>query len=253
MAEYSHLQHIYKSIKENYKNWFVMIISCIIMSYKTSIFYGAIQYISCIFWVYVAHVIAHEPLGFFLNRAHIYHHENTDWISHLIQVGVELSASFGPVMLLYYFIDMDKQHKLVDPYIYLTFFLFYTSTHNINYGMLKVNQVHYNHHLDYSVNYGPDICDIIFKTKYPYDGIENTDHYIPNIILSTMVSYFFKIYYNQSNHKTQIKKLLVVTYFSVLSIVGYFTLKQSIIDLHKLSEKEINLFIGKINNIKSLL
>ena len=253
MSEYSHIGHIFNSIIINHKSWFVLLISCIIMSYRTSIFYGWIQYILCIFWAYIAHRMAHEPIGFFLNRAHIYHHEHTDWISHAIQVCVELCASFGPVILLYYFIDLEQDHYLVDPYIYLLFFIFYTSTHNINYGLLKVNDVHYKHHLNYSVNYGPDICDIIFKTKYPLNGVENTDHYIPNIIIATIISYFFKIYYLNSNNKVLLKKLFATIYLGFSFVVGYFTTKKTFMDIQELSDNEIRLFITEIYKIKSKL
>mgnify|MGYP001196655951 CR=1 FL=1 len=253
MSDYSHMNHIIKSITSNYKSWFTLVISCIIMSYKTSIFYGWIQYILCILWAYIAHRMAHEPIGFFLNRAHIYHHEHTDWISHAIQVCVELCASFGPVILLYYFIDLEKNHYLVDPYIFLLFFIFYTSTHNINYGLLKVNDVHYKHHLDYSVNYGPDICDILFKTKYPHDGVENTDHYIPNILAATLFSYLFKIYYTNSNNKKLLKDIFASIYIGFSGIVGYFTTKKTFMDITKLSTDEIELFVFEISQIKSKL
>lgn len=253
MSDYSHMNHIIKSITINYKSWFTLVISCIIMSYKTSIFYGWIQYILCILWAYIAHRMAHEPIGFFLNRAHIYHHEHTDWISHAIQVCVELCASFGPVILLYYFIDLEKNHYLVDPYIFLLFFIFYTSTHNVNYGLLKVNDVHYKHHLDYSVNYGPDICDILFKTKYPHDGVENTDHYIPNILVATLFSYLFKIYYTNSNNKKLLKDIFASIYIGFSGIVGYFTIKKTFMDITKVSNDEITLFINEISQIKSKL
>ena len=42
---------------------------------------------------------------------------------------------------------------------------------------------------------GPDICDILFNTKYDAENsIENTDHYINNIILFTLVVLLIKKY-----------------------------------------------------------
>ena len=41
-------------------------------------------------------------------------------------------------------------------------------------------------------NNGPDLCDIMFGTKHPDDAIENTDHYIPNVIIMTICILFLK-------------------------------------------------------------
>lgn len=248
-----YLHHIQTSLITNYKSWSVLFLSCIITSYQssTSIFFGWIQFLVCILFVYGAHRIAHEPIGFFLNRAHIYHHEHADWMSHAIQVCVEIAAGFSPVFLLYYLIDLPYTIPLVDPYIFLLFSVFYTSVHNVNYGQLHVNKVHAKHHADYSVNYGPDICDIIFKTKFPPNEVENTDHYIPNILVATIVTTVFRYFYEKSNktQKTTVKKILTYLYICVCSVVMYFTVKKTALDLLKLEEKELHIFQQRIDMI----
>jgi hypothetical protein len=246
MSEY--ISHILRSIVVNYKSWFVLFISCLIIC-RQNIVLGFIQYILCIFYAYLAHRAAHEPIGFFFNRAHIYHHEHTNWMSHAIQVCVELAASFSPIFILYYILDLKHSIFPFYPYVFLLFIIFYTSTHNINYGQLHVNKVHAKHHADYSVNYGPDICDIVFGTKYPKGTVENTDHYIPNIIVATIFTYFFREYYENLTDKQSAKKQYVILYAIICFIVSYFTTKQSIIDLERLSIKELKEFNDNINSL----
>lgn len=244
------IHHISRSLKLNYKSWLIMFISCIIICYNyISFINGWAQYLLCTFYCYLAHRLSHEPLGFFINRAHIYHHEHTDWMSHAIQVCVEITASFSPLVLLYYILDLPTSVFLVDPYIFFLFWIFYTTVHNINYGYFRVNQVHAKHHDDYSVNYGPDICDIVFGTKYPVDGVENTDHYIPNIIAATFITYIFRHFYERSPHKRMVKNVLFRVYVSVCFVVGFFTTKKTFMDIKKMTDDEVVLFNRKIQEI----
>lgn len=247
----NHLNHILRSLTINYKNWFVLFISCVIMCHKTSIIWGCIAYILCIFYAYFAHRIAHEPAGFFLNRAHIYHHEHTDWLSHAIQVCVELAASYSPIVYFYYYLNMENSLFLCDPYIFMFFSIFYTSTHNVNYGMFSVNKVHAKHHEDYTVNYGPDICDIIFRTKYPENAVENTDHYIPNAIVATIITVGFRYMYERldGNKQHLLKHFLFKLYVLIYFIVIYFTMKQTIIDVNKMRERDMNEFESRITEL----
>lgn len=243
-----YFQHITKSIQINYKMWIVFLISCFLLSPNYNYIKGFIIYIVCMLQAYWAHRVAHHYLFFFFNRAHLYHHENTDAMSHIVQVAIEIAAVYLPFMILYL---LNVKHYIfpLDPYIFIMFSFFYTSVHNINYGQFHVNQVHYKHHLNYEVNYGPDICDIIFKTKYPTDGIENTDHYIPNIIVSTIIALACKYFYNNSNKKEDIKIYLFIAYMYVASFVGFYTIKQSIIDIKKYFQFEYDSFNTKLLNI----
>jgi len=230
MSEY--IGRILKSITINYKSWIVLLLSSIII-YREHIFLGFIQYIICIFLIYFAHKLSHDPIAFFVNRAHIYHHEHANWLSHVVQVCIELIAGFSPIVLLYYFLDLKQTIFPFDPYIILLFTIFYITTHNVNYGHFHVNNVHRKHHLDYSVNYGPDICDIIFETKSPKDELENTDHYIPNIIFATLFTYYFKQFYESLEDKQYAINIFISLYGILCIIVGYFTIKQTVLELQR--------------------
>ena len=71
--------------------------------------------------------------------------------------------------------------------------LFYCSVHNVNYSIFKVNKVHSLHHKEVNVNFGPDVCDVLFGTKhYSENSVENTNHYVPNILIITGIVIILK-------------------------------------------------------------
>ncbi len=61
----------------------------------------------------------------------------------------------------------------------------YATIHNINYNIIKPT-CHIDHHKDDKTNYGIDIYDIIFGTKYNWDDLENYNHYSINMIIITI-------------------------------------------------------------------
>jgi hypothetical protein len=71
--------------------------------------------------------------------------------------------------------------------------LLYASVHNINYILLGCDQ-HTKHHIDPKTNYGIDTLDILFDTKYDINNIENINHGAINMIVITLIIWYFKIY-----------------------------------------------------------
>jgi hypothetical protein len=75
----------------------------------------------------------------------------------------------------------------------------YITVHNINYSIVRVNNVHRMHHGDVHYNHGPDVCDILFGTKHPSETtVENTDHYIPNILFGFVFLYGIQYLWNNN-------------------------------------------------------
>ena len=70
--------------------------------------------------------------------------------------------------------------------------LMYPTVHLINYDIIKC-KVHQKHHFDKHTNYGIDIWDILFNTKYQGDNsdIEDINHYSINIIAITALMVFY--------------------------------------------------------------
>ena len=60
--------------------------------------------------------------------------------------------------------------------------ILYTTVNNINYEIIHPTE-HINHHLNPNTNFGIDILDIIFDTKYEEEGFELMHHAVINIII----------------------------------------------------------------------
>jgi hypothetical protein len=99
----------------------------------------------------------------------------------------------------------------LDEWIILFFVLFYTTIHNINYGRFRVNNVHSLHHKNYFTNLGPDFCDVIFGTKNPLnETVENTNHYIPNVIILTAIILCLQYFYLNETFKNIFDKFICI-------------------------------------------
>jgi hypothetical protein len=73
-------------------------------------------------------------------------------------------------------------NNCIDMRIILLWALMYATAHNINYAFLKPT-AHRDHHLREDTNYGLDVADIIFDTKYDLNDIENHNHISINLII----------------------------------------------------------------------
>jgi hypothetical protein len=177
--------NIVNVFKKNWLSWTILIISIFIISYP-NLFMGYFTFFILLILAYFSHYYSHCYRNIF-TIIHNYHHENNNFFSYFSQIILELSV--GGIFLPFYYLEYD----LFDIWIIVLFTFFYTTIHNINYGQLRVNDVHYKHHNNIFCNIGPDICDVIFSTKCETDtDVENTNHYIPNIIIVTMIIFLFK-------------------------------------------------------------
>jgi len=177
---------VVNSLKENAPSWILLLSTISIISYP-NIFLGIFTFMVFIFIAYFFHVVAHVHKNIF-SIVHHYHHENDNFFSHFIQILLELSIPY-PFVIVSYFFGV----KILDPWIILYFMLFYCSVHNVNYSIFKVNGVHRLHHTEVNLNFGPDVCDVMFGTKHTSeDRVENTNHYIPNIIIITFIVLILK-------------------------------------------------------------
>jgi hypothetical protein len=177
---------VINNLKENAPSWVLILATVSIISYP-NILLGIITFFVFLFIAYFYHVVAHVHKNIF-SIVHHYHHENDNFFSHFIQIMLELSIPYPFVMLSYFF-----GINILDPWVIIYFMLFYCSVHNINYSIFKVNGVHRLHHTEVNLNFGPDICDVMFGTKHSSeDCVENTNHYIPNIIIITGVVFILK-------------------------------------------------------------
>ena len=215
--------------KKNILSWLLIGLTVSIISYP-NILLGITTFFFFMFIAYFYHVVTHVHKNIF-SIVHHYHHENDNLFSHFIQVVLELSIPY-PFVMFSYLSDIP----IFNPWIILYFMLFYCSVHNINYSIFKVNSVHRLHHKEVNVNFGPDICDILFGTKHSSeDCVENTKHYIPNILIITGIVLILQYLCRTA----WVKDILVLGVINVLSL-GIILLFVSSIILWHLECKKYN-------------
>jgi hypothetical protein len=203
--------NVLTSIKTNYTSWTAICISICIVSYPF-VSAGFITFVSLLLLAYFVHRGSHDFRNAF-TILHHYHHENNNFFSHFSQILLELS--FITVVMPFYYVLGDYY---VNIWTAISFILFYSTVHNFNYGQLRINDVHFLHHKDIYTNIGPDICDVAFNTKNPKNTeVENTDHYIPNIIVVSIIVLLLKHFSTNDN----IKNILihVLTWFITFGIL----------------------------------
>jgi hypothetical protein len=202
------------SIKKNILSWLCIFISVCIVSYP-HISIGLLTFIMLLFYSYYIHYIAHNVRNVF-TIIHHYHHENNDFFAHISQILLEITFPIVliPVYLLYNTIYFN-------PWVIGLYGFFYSTVHNVNYSILKVNNVHSRHHKNIFTNIGPDICDVIFKTKNSEDTTcENTIHYIPNVIIGTIIVLSLKYCCQNETVKTILIDILI--FFLTFSLIFLF-------------------------------
>ena len=113
-------------------------------------------------------------------------HHDTSINKELPNVATEFALNFyvqaGAFIIVFYIIQQ------MNLYVIALWGFMYATIHNINYVLFPSN-THILHHADKTTNYGIDIWDIIFNTKFDgdmsMDKLENINHYAINTIILT--------------------------------------------------------------------
>jgi hypothetical protein len=224
------------SVIMNYSAWTIIIFATLVVSYPNRLT-GLFTLILMILLSYKLHYYSHVYENIF-TILHQYHHKHNNFFSHYSQLMLEFSIPAIFLPLYYYFGTI-----FFDVWTIILFALFYSTVHNINYGLFQVNKVHKLHHENVFTNLGPDICDIIFGTKntdnLKEDGNEfgeNISHYIPNIIIITLFILLLK-YFCQNNF---FKKHAINGLFFFITLAFQFCVASSLILEALEREKEDN-------------
>jgi hypothetical protein len=235
--------------EDEWKTYFLSIFTSLSMNYKSWIFLGICLYllggwnfigllsfaIGMVFshWIHYWH---HWELAYPHNIIHDYHHRHNLPFNHWIQLLLELVSITGIILVKWnWHVQLPFLHYL-NEWIVLFFYLFYTTIHNVNYSIFHVNNVHEIHHREFVKNMGPDICDVLFGTKYkPEEGLENTDHYIPNLFFCTMVILSLQMIWKNSCDGTKgwIRAISQIGFYSALLFLVVTSIVLYIGDLHE--------------------
>jgi hypothetical protein len=229
------------SIKENWLSWFFITISVSIISYPNMLI-GYFTFFILLLLAYFSHRFSHKAHNIF-TIVHHYHHTHNNLLSYFSQILLEFLV---PTILMPLYFMFDTVY--LNEWIILLFTLFYSSVHNINYGIFHVNEVHSSHHKFVHTNIGPDVCDVLFNTKNPKDTtVENTDHYIPNIMILTIVVLIIKYVYTTNDYnKSWINMLMYISIFVSLA----FTIMVSLYLYMIYYKKNVYQMIYEIYNTK---
>lgn len=127
-------------------------------------------------------------------------HHDTSINKELPNVATEFALNFyvqaGSFLIVFYIIQQ------MNLYVIALWGFMYATIHNINYVLFPSN-THILHHVNKTTNYGIDIWDILFNTKFDgdmsIDKLENINHYAINTIIITaimLVVMKIKVYVN---------------------------------------------------------
>lgn len=209
------LPNLVFSFRKNLKSWGCFILAIFLISKNTSFSRGLATLVVMLFLVYWIHWESHVERNWF-TISHHYHHEENNWFSHGIQILLEFQFGLALPVLNEFLFD-----NILDKWVIIFLYIFYSSVHNINYSIFHINKTHELHHENIFTNIGPDVCDILFETKNDSiineDGyIEDTSHYIPNIMIGMFVVLILRNLYKDPG----IKIVMDVWSYICLAIVS---------------------------------
>jgi hypothetical protein len=206
---------IFQSFQLNYAFYLVLLVCIALLAYysHTSFIWAIITVILTSGAGYLSHYVSHKinALELFqqINKDNNYvsntyaksgielfckmidfhdqtHHDtdiNKNWENIAIEFATNFYVQAGGFILIVW---IARQLNL---YVIALWGLMYATIHNINYA-IHPPATHMYHHIDKTTNYGIDIWDIIFNTKYggdySIDKIENINHYAINTAIITV-------------------------------------------------------------------
>ncbi len=216
-------------IKTNWKSILCMIIAMVVICYK-DLFGGIFTLFFCLYYVHQFHYLSHLDFVKPIAILHIVHHETNSWWGHLLEILYEFIVMTTPLFGKI-FMDFAGIPFPVFNISFLAFFyMFYTTHHNINYSYFHVNRIHERHHKHMTKNLGLDICDNYYGTKcvLPNDTIndivENTDHYIPNIIIFLAIVLISNWYIKKYNIPNREYFLIIFCVLYIIFIILSFSM-----------------------------
>ena len=252
-----YFSHIINSLQLNYKSWILLIASLLILCKFNGML--LITFVVGMISSHLIHYWHHFELSYPHNIIHDYHHRFNLPFNHIIQIILEFVSITGIIPLKYLLLEQFSNYayyfSIIDDWIVIFYYLFYTTIHNVNYTLFHVNNVHEIHHNEFVKNMGPDICDIVFGTKYkPEEGLENTDHYIPNILFCTffvlMLKYIWKI--STGNCKQWYVLLSKCLFYGCLIFLLVTSVILYKLDIDQAFERDVEEFNKKIKNVNIL-
>lgn len=186
------------SIILNYKVWFLFFVCSTILC-DGSIFLGIVTFLYTYLVCYIGHYLMHVDFCYchVYSLCHCNHHVNSEWAGFIVNCMTEYITLTNNIVFKFILNQFEIVNLFfINPWIIFFLYLIYTTVHNINYSMFKVNQYHVIHHADPITNIGPDFYDLLFETKnVKTEDNEQIDHFIPNVIFAFILVLLVKKLY----------------------------------------------------------
>ena len=220
-------QKIYKTITINYKTWLAFTVSAIILG-GSNPFVSWISFFLIYIDTYVGHVLTHSE--FFghsvFSIPHVEHHKPN---SGKLEFVINCMMEFISVTFFIFIYGINKEFEIVhlafiDEWIILFMYFFYTILHNINYGIYRPNLYHFKHHENTQTNYTPDFFDLLCETKnQDTPEVENTDFYLPNILVSFIIVFILKQKYKSFSNIQPYFNIIWITAYCIIAVFALYT------------------------------
>ena len=173
-----------KAVSVSWLYYISVTIGFLLIGYLTNdIYRSLITRFMLFIWAHRTHIWAHTkwPCVWFHGWHHDPEHSQTPW-GVFIETYTNIIGSGGLSLIPYNIaVEMFTGSKILNNYTILYFSLLYTTFHMINYHYLDV-KTHIDHHEDISINYGPDVMDVMFQTKKDHEDYEDMNHATVNNI-----------------------------------------------------------------------
>ena len=140
--------------------------------------------------------------GDFHDKIHHDSRVNKKWYNIILEASQNIIMEGGLIIILSNILNFEIKIKnksfKINKVICIFWALLYVSIHLINYNILDPNH-HQDHHKNNKTNYGFDLLDIIFDTKYNIKDVENINHGAINIIVILVI--LLLVLKSKSNNK----------------------------------------------------
>jgi len=140
---------------------------------------------------YFVHIFMHILPGNFLNLHLLFHHNQNKNASYLQSIITWIAEVITNILMFasFYLIKNILNLKFISNTIIFYYSVIYITIHNINYTIFHISENHSLHHTTETKNFGPDLCDHLFKTNYN-NNFENYSHILPNIFFAFLLTYY---------------------------------------------------------------
>jgi hypothetical protein len=241
------------------------IISFYQLNYKTCLLYFICSFILCdynfllaiicflygYFVCYLGHRFMHIDLLYFNihSISHNFHHIHSGIFANILNYIIEYLTIIDNIVIKYIYKQFGYNLIFINEWVILFLYFIYTTVHNINYSIFKVNDYHSKHHEDVYTNIGPDIFDYLCYSKNKDTcNHEYMDHYIPNIIGAFIIVWILKYMYSNLTNKDIFPGIFTFLFFVLHAISIFACIYICYMQIDNIIKQDLDNFYSLLEN-----